>query len=353
MSFGSRFVTATLGRAIAVEPVSWSGCHRAVIALLSGVMLCGIGLRAAAGWTHTAQASPTGSLALRMSTDASSQLPAPAPNSTAFTRVVVGVGLYVTRLMRGALWAVVVLVPLETALAVSDGGGAGAIGVGVGLALCAAVGLRTSDELLPWMRVHPWSFVVVAGLVAVFLVALEQGPLAGYFGSLVYFPIALAALAGLPGFAAGSAALLTGSEVWLAAMEADESLAELVVDPRWLLNAALPLMLSLGLSVPVWFLVRFMGALPQTLVEVEGEVEDPPAPLELPAGAEPWDVLSPAEQRVVVRLPDQTPKQIAATLGLSLATVRTHLQHAKRATGTRSQAGLASWAAQHRPGGDS
>lgn len=299
-------------------------------------------------WAPIAQANSTGSLALPVSADASSQLPTSVVSPTV-PRVIVGVELYVTRLMRGALWAVVAFIPLETALAVSDGGGASAIGLGLGLGLCAALGLHRSDRLLPWMRVHPWSLVVVAGLVAVFLVALEQGPLAGYFGSLVYFPIALAALAGLPAYAVAAALLLTGSEVVLAATGADEPLTELGVDPRWLLNAALPLMLSLGLSVPVWFLVRFMGALPETLAEVEVEVEDPPAPLELPAGADPWGALSPGQQRVVARLPEETPKQIAAALGLSLATVRTHLQHAKRATGARTQAALASWAAQHRP----
>lgn len=287
-----------------------------------------------------------------MSRDASSELAVHILSPSPFDRVALGLEAYVTRLMRGALWAVLFFVPVEVGLALSGGGGIAAVLLGAALAAAAIAGIATSDRLLPWMREHPWSLILIAVGVAGLMWWVEAGPPAGYFGSLVYFPIALAALGGLPAHAVAAAVVLTGAEVGLTGSYGDESLSDLVVDPRWLLNAGLPLMLSLGLSIPVWFLVRFLGALPQTLGEIETEVADPPPPPALPAGADPWSVLSAAEQRVVERLPDQAPKQIAAGLELSLATVRTHIQRAKRATGSRTQAELAAWAARHRPTGE-
>ena len=71
-------------------------------------------------------------------------------------------------------------------------------------------------------------------------------------------------------------------------------------------------------------------------------IANPGARLSLPPGEVAGPRLTPAEIRVVEGLAEgKTAKQLAYEWGVSLATVRTHIKHAKRKTGARTLRQLA------------
>ena len=207
--------------------------------------------------------------------------------------------------LRARPWLVVPIAAAELALVIGDGllGGPYAAVTVTALGLAAVV----ADPRLVWLCVA----VLVGGYVAAILVdsspaqLAHAGQLAGALGAILGYPFAALVVLGLA----------TLFKRFVANVDA---IADAIRDGAPALTPALTLVVQLPAARAV------------ALLEA----------------ASPLSALTPVEIRVVDGLAaGLRPKQIAFDWGVSLATIRSHIKHAKRKTGASTLPQLASMTA--------
>ena len=226
------------------------------------------------------------------------------------------------------------------------------LAVGGVFVLGAALALWRRAAVCSALRARPW-LVVVAGVVSlgVALVDGVDGP---------YVPVTETVI--------GIAAVVAGPRlVWLcvAVLETGYGAAVLASGSPGSLGGVLGAMLAYPFVALVVvglanLYKRFLGGVDETLAAFRGGAPALTAALtravalgavrpvaQLPAPSSPLSCLSGDERGVVEELArGMRPKQVAHAWGVSLATVRKHIRHAKRKTGARTLPELAAIAAQ-------
>ena len=230
--------------------------------------------------------------------------------------------------------------------------------VGLLLVCASAAALWRSKTVCAWLRARPWSVVPLAA--AELAAAVIDGLLRGPYVAFSMTSIALAVVVARPRTVWLCVALLDAG--YALGIMVEQTPAALVRngDLGGVLGALLgyPFAALIGLGI-VRLFTRFRNNVEPTLDAMRrgAPVLTPAlgaaiergrhAPLSLqpalPAPTSPPRVaLTTAERRVVEGLASgSAPKQIAHQRGVSLATVRMHIKHAKRKTGARTLPELA------------
>lgn len=225
--------------------------------------------------------------------------------------------------------------------------------IGVLLVFGSAGALWRRQKVCTWLRARPW--LIIAFAAAQFAAATADGLLEGPYVSLSITSIGLAVIVARPRTVWLCVALLALS--YAAVICVDRSPAQLARSGQ--LAGALGALLAypfaalIGLGVVRMF-ARFLSDVDRSLHAMRhGATLLTPALSQAvlrggrgrlalaPARAAPMR-LTPAEIRVVEGLAaGRAPKELAHQWGLSVATVRTHIAHAKRKTGARTLRELA------------
>jgi DNA-binding CsgD family transcriptional regulator len=248
-------------------------------------------------------------------------------------------------------------------LALADGGPHPARRALIGVALvgASAVALWQRRRVCVWLRRRPWLVVPIA--LAELVAAVADGlPDPGPYAVFSITPIALAVVVARPRTVWLTVGVLECS--YAAVVLLDRSPAQVVESGR--LSAVLggllgyPCAALIGLGLVSLF-TRFLDRVPQTLEALRNgvpaltpalthAVERGPRPRpQLPPASPPSPAsgLTPTERRVVEGLAEgSAPKEIAYRWGVSIATIRTHIRHAKRKTRARTLSELAGMAAR-------
>ena len=213
------------------------------------------------------------------------------------------------------------------------------------LALALAA-LRWRAPLLTRFRAHP-ALALALPLPPLVAVTLDGG-FDSVWTPLVAITVGVSATLGLPALSLGCALLAaTGQAAAAWINRGDTAVARLVETAVF--SAAGTVAAGIGLALPVAVAAGFLHRRPQILAELRerdpllGAAPEPAAGervrRELPPA--PRTALSRAELQVVSLLAaGRAPKQIAADLGVKIATVRSHLKLAKRKTHARTLAEL-------------
>jgi DNA-binding CsgD family transcriptional regulator len=230
--------------------------------------------------------------------------------------------------------------------------------IGALLVAAAATALWRRRTVCAWLRARPWLVIPLA--VAQLAAAAIDGLVpSGPYAAFCMTSIALAVVVARP------------RTVWLtvAVLECCYALAVLIDhSPAQLADSGhLSGVLGVALGIPFSALIglglvslfaRFMTAVPQTLAalragasvltpELTSAIERGPRPRPQLPPSSPAAELTPTERRVVEALADgSAPKELAYRWGVSIATVRTHIRHAKRKTHARTLSELAGMAAR-------
>lgn len=230
--------------------------------------------------------------------------------------------------------------------------------IGALLVVLAATALWRRRTVCAWLRTRPWLVVplALAELAAAMIDALP-GP--GPYGAFSMTSIALAAVVARPRTVWLTVGVLECS--YATAVLVDRSPARLVDDGD--LSSVLGVLLGfpfaalVGLGIVSLF-ARFLADVPRALDALrEGApgltpaltraIERGPRPRPQLPPPSPAAGLTPTERRVVEGLADgSAPKEIAYRWGVSIATIRTHIRHAKRKTRARTLSELAGMAAR-------
>lgn len=264
------------------------------------------------------------------------------------------------------LWLSLWLASGSVVLAVANGLGPHPVRrvlIGLLLVGISAAGLWRRKVVAAWLRAHPWLVVPVAA--AELSLAAIDGLLGGPYVAFSMTSIALAVVVARPRTVWLCVAVLDVG--YALAMTVEHTPAALVRDGYLgdvlgvLLTAPFAALIGLVL---VRLFTRFLTNVDPTLDAMrQGVLTLTPAlseaiergghgPLRLPPAAAaltpaPSVRLTAMERRVVEGLASgSAPKQLAYQWGVSLATVRTHIKHAKRKTGARTISELTALAAQ-------
>jgi DNA-binding CsgD family transcriptional regulator len=235
--------------------------------------------------------------------------------------------------------------------------------IGVLLVCASAAALWRRESLGAWLRARPWAVVPLAA--AQLGAALVDGLLGGPYVAFSMTSIALAVVVARPRTVWLCVALLDAG--YALAISVDHTPAALVRDGHLggVLGALLgyPFAALFGLGL-VRLFARFLANVdpildamrhgaPALTPALSGAIaRGGRAPLGLPPARvpslpAPSARLTAAERRVVEGLASgSAPKELAHRWGVSLATVRTHIMHAKRKTGARTLSQLAAMASQ-------
>ena len=262
------------------------------------------------------------------------------------------------------LWLSLWLAFGSLVLAVADGLGphpARRVLIGLLLVCVSAVALWRLKTVAAWLRARPWLVVPLGA--AELGVAVVDGLIGGPYVAFSMTSIAVAVFVARP------------RTVWLCVLVLDAGYALAIMvnhtpaavirngDLGGVLGALLgyPFAALIGLGL-VRLFTRFLANVEPTLDAMRdgapaltaalskaiergghGPLPLPPAP----TAVTPPVRLTAAERRVVEGLASgSAPKQLAHQWGVSLATVRTHIKHAKRKTGARTLSELAAMTAQ-------
>jgi DNA-binding CsgD family transcriptional regulator len=204
----------------------------------------------------------------------------------------------------------------------------------------AALAFR--GPLLASLRRRP-SLALLFGLAPLAAVTLDGG-FDSVWTPLVAITVGVPATLGLPWMSLGCA-LLTGiGQAGAAWLNQGNRATDILVETA-MFSAVGTVAVGVGISLVVATLATFLHRRPQVLAQLHdgGLLLEPPAarPDRAPGQPQleraPRTPLSTAELRVVTLLSSgRAPKQVAAELGVSVATVRTHLKVAKRKTHART-----------------
>lgn len=264
-----------------------------------------------------------------------------------------------------ALWLSLWLASGSLVLAVADGLGphpARRLLIGLLLVCVSAAALWGRKTVGVWLRMRPW-LVVPLGAAELTAAAID-GLLGGPYVAFSMTSVALAVVVARPRTVWLCVALLDAG--YALAITIDQTPAALARggDLDGVLGALLgyPFAALIGLGV-VRLFIQFLASVEPTLYAmrhgapaltaalasaIEGgrrvPLRLPPAPVA--STSAPCAVLTAAERRVMEGLScGSAPKELAHRWGVSLATVRTHIKHAKRKTGARTLSELAAMTA--------
>jgi DNA-binding CsgD family transcriptional regulator len=245
-------------------------------------------------------------------------------------------------------------------LALADGGPhpARRALVGVVLVVASAVAMWQRRLVCAWLRRRPWLVVPIA-LAELGAAVVDGLPDATPYAVFSGTSIALAVVVARPRTVWLTVGVLECS--YAAVVLLDRSPAQVADSGR--LSAVLggllgyPCAALIGLGLVSLF-TRFLDRVPQTLDALRNgvpaltpaltqAVERGPRPCPQLPPPSPAAGLTPTERRVVEGLAEgSAPKEIAYRWGVSIATIRTHIRHAKRKTRARTLSELASMAAR-------
>jgi DNA-binding CsgD family transcriptional regulator len=245
-------------------------------------------------------------------------------------------------------------------LALADGGPhpARRALVGVVLVVASAVAMWQRRLVCAWLRHRPWLVVPIA-LAELGAAVVDGLPDATPYAVFSGTSIALAVVVARPRTVWLTVGVLECS--YAAVVLLDRSPAQVADSGR--LSAVLggllgyPCAALIGLGLVSLF-TRFLDRVPQTLDALRNgvpaltpaltqAVERGPRPCPQLPPPSPAAGLTPTERRVVERLAEgSAPKEIAYRWGVSIATIRTHIRHAKRKTRARTLSELAGMAAR-------
>jgi DNA-binding CsgD family transcriptional regulator len=230
--------------------------------------------------------------------------------------------------------------------------------VGVLLVAVSATALWRRRAVWAWLRSRPW-LVVPLGVAELAAAVIDAVPGPGPYAAFSMTSIALAAAAARPRTVWLTVGVLECS--YVVAVVADRSPARMVDQGHLgsvlgvLLGFPFAAFVALGI---VSLFTRFVADIPRALDALRAgapvltpalaqAIERGPRPRpQLPAPS-PASELTPTERRVVEGLAGgSAPKEIAFQWGVSIATVRTHIRHAKRKTRARTLSELAGMAAR-------
>jgi DNA-binding CsgD family transcriptional regulator len=266
-----------------------------------------------------------------------------------------------------ALWLSLWLASGSLVLAIANGLGPHPVRrllIGLLLVCVSAAALWRREIVGAWLRARPWLVVPVAA--AQLSAAVIDGLLKGPYVAFSMTSLALAVVVARPRTVWLCVALLDAG--YALAITLDQTPAALVRhgDLSGVLGALLgyPFAALIGLGL-VRLFTRFLANVEPTLDAMRHQADPaltpalgraiergeqarhrlPPGPAASPPA--PSSGLTAAERRVVEGLASgSAPKELAHRWGVSLATVRTHIKHAKRKTGARTLAELAAMTAQ-------
>jgi DNA-binding CsgD family transcriptional regulator len=245
-------------------------------------------------------------------------------------------------------------------LALADGGPhpARRALVGVVLVVASAVAMWQRRLVCAWLRRRPWLVVPIA-LAELGAAVVDGLPDATPYAVFSGTSIALAVVVARPRTVWLTVGVLECS--YAAVVLLDRSPAQVADSGRLstvlggLLGYPCAALIGLGL---VSLFTRFLDRVPQTLDALRNgvpaltpalmqAVERGPQPRPQLPPPSPAAGLTPTERRVVEGLAEgSAPKEIAYRWGVSIATIRTHIRHAKRKTRARTLSELAGMAAR-------
>jgi DNA-binding CsgD family transcriptional regulator len=230
--------------------------------------------------------------------------------------------------------------------------------VGVLLVVLSAAALWRRRTVWAWLRSRPW-LVVPLAVAELAAAAIDALPGPGPYTAFSMTSIALAAAAARPRTVWLTVGVLECS--YTVAVLADRSPARLAHEGRLgsvlgvLLGFPFAALVALGI---VSLFARFLADVPRALDALRDgapaltpalaqAIERGPRPRPQLPSPSPATELTPTERRVVEGLADgSAPKEIAFRWGVSIATVRTHIRHAKRKTRARTLSELAGMTAR-------
>jgi DNA-binding CsgD family transcriptional regulator len=226
-------------------------------------------------------------------------------------------------------------------LPVRGRGSAPSLMIAAAMLALAAGALRYRRELLELLRRHP------AGTLLFPLPALAAVTLDGGFDSiwtpLVAITVGVPATLGLPWLSLGCALLTATGQATAAWINRGDASSDRLLETT-IFSAAGTVAVGVGIALAVATLADFLRRRPQILSQLrESDLLLRSSPVRESAATQrqltpaPRAPLSPAELRVVTLLTaGRAPKQVAADLGVTIATVRSHLKAAKRKTHART-----------------
>ena len=206
----------------------------------------------------------------------------------------------------------------------------------------AACALRWRHALLQCLGRRPLLTLLIP-IPSVVAVTLDGG-FDSVWTPLVAITVGVPATLGLPWLSLGCALLAAGGQAAAAWLNRGDLHGDQLVEAA-VFNALGTIAAGVGISLSVATMANFLRRRPQILQTLRdddlllsgaGAVrEQDHEPLALPAPRR--QALTPAELRVVgLLVAGRMPKQIAADLKVTVATVRSHLKAAKRKTGART-----------------
>jgi DNA-binding CsgD family transcriptional regulator len=225
--------------------------------------------------------------------------------------------------------------------------------IGTVLVGCIAAALWQRHALARVLRRRPWLVVLVAAGEMALVIA--DGLIGGPYGAVTLTSLGLAAVVANPGIVWLCVAVLDAG--YAATALADSSLHELADSGELaavlgaLLGYPFAALVVLGLAMLFKRFVADADAVAQSIrdgapaltpaLERAVQVASGRSVAMLPAPS-PFSQLTPSEIRTVEGLASgRRPKQLAFEWGVSLATVRAHIKHAKRKTGAATLPELA------------
>jgi DNA-binding CsgD family transcriptional regulator len=230
--------------------------------------------------------------------------------------------------------------------------------IGAALVAVTATALWRRRAVCAWLRTRPW-LVVPLALAQLAPAMIDGLPAPGPYAAFSVTSIGLAVVVARPRTVWLTVAVLDCS--YAVVVLVDRSPAQLADSGRLshvlgaLLGFPFAALICLGL---VSLFARFLVSVPQTLDALRHgapaltpalteAIERGPRPRPQLPPPSPVAELTPTERRVVEGLADgSAPKELAFRWGVSIATVRTHIRHAKRKTRARTLSELAGMAAR-------
>ncbi len=230
--------------------------------------------------------------------------------------------------------------------------------IGILLVTLTAAALWWRRSLRSWLSAHP-PLVVALAAAQITTAAIDGLLPSGPYLTFSTTSVALAVLVARPRIVWLTVVVLEAG--YAAAILLELSPAQLVAGGHLsgVIGAMLgfPFVALLGLAVVRLFTAfmaraddivwEFRAGAPALTPALTAALQAGSRPRALPAAPPRAAALTPSERRVVEELAGGfTPKELAARWGVSIATVRTHIRHAKRKTRARTLSQLAGMAAR-------